>query len=116
MLGFWINYAVNQTISDKTHTQWIVPLGLQLVPGVLLFLGIFWCPETPRVGPPNPISADVIMLSRMTSGTQSRTTGRKQLKSSATFDSCPQTTNTSAMNWQISGLNHCLACPQEVEE
>lgn len=29
-------------------TQWIVPIALQLVPGVLLLMGIFWCPETPR--------------------------------------------------------------------
>lgn len=28
--------------------QWIVPLALQLIPGVLLFIGTFWCPETPR--------------------------------------------------------------------
>ncbi|KAL3424468.1 quinate permease [Phlyctema vagabunda] len=48
MLGFWINYAVNQTISDRTKTQWIVPLGLQLIPGALLFFGILWCPESPR--------------------------------------------------------------------
>lgn len=48
MLGFWINYAVNQTISKETKTQWIVPLGLQLLPGLLLILGIFWCPESPR--------------------------------------------------------------------
>ena len=48
MLGFWINYAVNRTISSSGKTQWIVPLGLQLVPGLLLMIGIFWCPESPR--------------------------------------------------------------------
>ncbi|KAF3922749.1 hypothetical protein ABW21_db0208184 [Orbilia brochopaga] len=48
MCGFWINYAVNRTISSETKTQWIIPLALQLVPGVLLFFGAFWCPETPR--------------------------------------------------------------------
>jgi hypothetical protein len=48
MCGFWINYAVNQTISKSTKTQWIVPLGLQLLPGILLFLGVMWCPESPR--------------------------------------------------------------------
>ncbi|SMY28530.1 unnamed protein product [Zymoseptoria tritici ST99CH_1A5] len=48
MLGFWINYAVNQTISPGGMTQWIVPLGLQLVPGVLLMIGTFFCPESPR--------------------------------------------------------------------
>jgi hypothetical protein len=48
MCGFWINYAVNQTISKSTKTQWIVPLAIQLIPGVLLFTGTFWCPESPR--------------------------------------------------------------------
>ncbi|KAF7197981.1 Quinate permease [Pseudocercospora fuligena] len=48
MLGFWINYAVNQTISDNVKAQWIVPLGLQLLPGIMLMIGIFWCPESPR--------------------------------------------------------------------
>lgn len=48
MCGFWINYAVDRTISDNTRTQWIIPLGLQLLPGVLLFVGIMFCPESPR--------------------------------------------------------------------
>ncbi|KAK6536236.1 hypothetical protein TWF281_000479 [Arthrobotrys megalospora] len=48
MCGFWINYIVNRTISVDTKTQWLIPLALQLLPGVLLFCGIFWCPETPR--------------------------------------------------------------------
>ncbi|KAF2758324.1 sugar transporter [Pseudovirgaria hyperparasitica] len=48
MLGFWINYIVARTISSSGRTQWIVPLALQLVPGVLLLAGIFWCPESPR--------------------------------------------------------------------
>lgn len=48
MLGFWINYAVNQTIDQRGKTQWIVPLSLQLIPGALLFFGILWCPESPR--------------------------------------------------------------------
>lgn len=43
-----INYAVDRTISRDTQTQWIVPLGLQLLPGILLFIGIFFCPESPR--------------------------------------------------------------------
>ena len=48
MLGFWINYAVNQTISDRLKTQWIIPLALQLLPGLFLLVGILWCPESPR--------------------------------------------------------------------
>lgn len=48
MLGFWINYATDRTIDVNTKTQWIVPLGLQLLPGAGLALGMLWCPESPR--------------------------------------------------------------------
>ncbi|KAF4547860.1 Quinate permease-like protein 3 [Elsinoe fawcettii] len=48
MLGFWINYACDRTISDTAAAQWIVPLGIQLLPGILLFVGIMFCPESPR--------------------------------------------------------------------
>lgn len=48
MLGFWINYATDQTVSVNNKAQWIIPLSLQLVPGVLLVSGMFWCPESPR--------------------------------------------------------------------
>nr|CAI6331998.1 unnamed protein product [Periconia digitata] len=48
MLGFWINYATDQTIDVRKQSQWIVPLAIQLFPGVMLFLGMFWCPESPR--------------------------------------------------------------------
>ncbi|KAF4463982.1 quinate permease [Fusarium albosuccineum] len=48
MLGFWINYATDRTIDVNSKTQWIIPLALQLVPGVGLCLGMFWCPESPR--------------------------------------------------------------------
>lgn len=48
MLGFWINYACDRTIDVKSQTQWIVPLAIQLIPGLLLLLGVAWCPESPR--------------------------------------------------------------------
>lgn len=48
MLGFWINYATDRTILDTNKAQWIIPLAVQLIPGILLFLGMFWCPESPR--------------------------------------------------------------------
>ncbi|KJZ70948.1 hypothetical protein HIM_09652 [Hirsutella minnesotensis 3608] len=48
MLGFWINYACDRTISSAKADQWIVPLSLQLVPGALLCLGMLICPESPR--------------------------------------------------------------------
>lgn len=48
MLGFWINYATSQTISVNSVAQWVIPLALQLGPGVLLFIGMLFCPESPR--------------------------------------------------------------------
>ncbi|PSK55434.1 Hexose transporter 2 [Elsinoe australis] len=48
MVGFWINYGVDRSISDAVDAQWIVPLGIQLLPGILLFVGMFFCPESPR--------------------------------------------------------------------
>ena len=48
MLGFWINYATDRTIDVSNKAQWIIPLALQLFPGVMLVFGLFWCPESPR--------------------------------------------------------------------
>ncbi|KAH7337379.1 general substrate transporter [Rhizoctonia solani] len=48
MLGFWINYIVDRTISSDTKTQWIIPLALQMLPGVFLLLGAALAPESPR--------------------------------------------------------------------
>ncbi|KAI9341312.1 general substrate transporter [Pilaira anomala] len=47
MLSFWVNYAclIGLPVSD---TQWRLPLGLQLVPGVILFTGMFFLPESIR--------------------------------------------------------------------
>ncbi|KAL0570674.1 hypothetical protein V5O48_011280 [Marasmius crinis-equi] len=48
MLGFWINYATDRSIDVNKQAQWIVPLAIQLLPGVILLSGMFWCPESPR--------------------------------------------------------------------
>ncbi|KAI8715988.1 hypothetical protein NCS52_01108100 [Fusarium sp. LHS14.1] len=48
MLGFWINYATDRTIDVNSKTQWIIPLALQLAPGLGLAIGMTWCPESPR--------------------------------------------------------------------
>jgi MFS family permease len=48
MLGFWINYTTDQTISGHNVAQWNIPLGLQLFPGIALLFGMMWCPESPR--------------------------------------------------------------------
>ncbi|CUA72755.1 putative quinate permease [Rhizoctonia solani] len=48
MLGFWINYIVDRTVSSNTKTQWIIPLALQMLPGLFLLLGAALAPESPR--------------------------------------------------------------------
>lgn len=48
MLGFWINYACDRTIGVENRAQWIIPLAIQLIPGVLLLCGVTFCPESPR--------------------------------------------------------------------
>jgi MFS family permease len=49
MLGFWINYGTDQHISSNSVAQYVIPLALQLAPGLLLGVGMFFiCPESPR--------------------------------------------------------------------
>lgn len=48
VVGFWVNYGVNQNISGKSHAQWQIPFGLQLAPGSLLVILMFFQPESPR--------------------------------------------------------------------
>ncbi|KAI0149005.1 general substrate transporter [Pestalotiopsis sp. NC0098] len=45
-LAFWINYGSLLHISG--HAQYIIPLSLQAVPGVVLFLGMLFANESPR--------------------------------------------------------------------
>ncbi len=47
MFGFWIPFGVNRNLPVST-TQWIIPFALQLVPGGILFFGMFLCKESPR--------------------------------------------------------------------
>ncbi|RWA03078.1 hypothetical protein EKO27_g12026 [Xylaria grammica] len=47
LVGFWINYGVNLHI-PPTHTQWLIPFAVQLIPGGLLFFGALWIKESPR--------------------------------------------------------------------
>ncbi|QRW13631.1 Sugar (and other) transporter [Ceratobasidium sp. AG-Ba] len=48
MLGFWINYIMDRTVSPDTKTQWIIPLALQMLPGLFLLVGAALAPESPR--------------------------------------------------------------------
>lgn len=45
--GFWICYGVKLHMKANS-AQWIVPFAVQLIPGVLLILGMMFVPESPR--------------------------------------------------------------------
>lgn len=47
LVGFWINYGVNTTM-PPSHTQWLIPFAVQLIPAGLLLVGVFWIRESPR--------------------------------------------------------------------
>ncbi|CAI4212024.1 unnamed protein product [Parascedosporium putredinis] len=46
LVGFWINYGINTTMAPS-HSQWLIPFGVQLIPSGLLFIGCFFIPESP---------------------------------------------------------------------
>ncbi|KAJ5682006.1 general substrate transporter [Penicillium maclennaniae] len=47
MVGFWINYGVEQTLPED-HEQWLIPFAVQIIPAGLLFVGSLWMRESPR--------------------------------------------------------------------
>ncbi|OCF31430.1 hypothetical protein I316_06832 [Kwoniella heveanensis BCC8398] len=47
-LGYWINYGSIVNIADTNPWQWRVPLIVQMLPGVILFVGLPFVPESPR--------------------------------------------------------------------
>ncbi|KAI0165432.1 general substrate transporter [Hypoxylon sp. FL1284] len=48
IVGFWVNYGVNQNISGSSDAQWRLPFALQLAPGTLLVAFMLLQPESPR--------------------------------------------------------------------
>ncbi|CDO74961.1 hypothetical protein BN946_scf184945.g33 [Trametes cinnabarina] len=51
MVSFWIDYGTNYiggTGATQSEAAWRVPLALQLVPAVILGIGILWMPFSPR--------------------------------------------------------------------
>jgi hypothetical protein len=46
MLAFWINYGSNMHL--KGDAQYVVPLIMQALPAVLLFVSMWFCNESPR--------------------------------------------------------------------
>jgi len=48
LVGFWINYGISQTL-PSSHSQWLIPFAVQLIPGGLLLIGtVFFVRESPR--------------------------------------------------------------------
>lgn len=47
LIGFWINFGVSEHISPG-NKQWIIPLGVQLIPAGMFFVGSFIMKESPR--------------------------------------------------------------------
>ncbi len=48
LIGFWGAYASHSTFPSSSSLQWKLPVGVQLVPGLLLLFGTMLIPETPR--------------------------------------------------------------------
>lgn len=46
MIAFFIDYG--SLLHIKVHGSWIVPLAMQSLPPVLIFVSILFCPESPR--------------------------------------------------------------------
>ncbi|PVI03025.1 general substrate transporter [Periconia macrospinosa] len=46
-IGFWICYGVQRHMAANS-AQWITPFAVQLIPGGLLIIGMFFVPESPR--------------------------------------------------------------------
>ncbi|KAL1904713.1 hypothetical protein Sste5344_009577 [Sporothrix stenoceras] len=47
LVGFWINYGIEKHMASS-HTQWLIPFAVQLIPSGLLFIGALWIRESPR--------------------------------------------------------------------
>jgi MFS family permease len=48
LAGFWIAFAAHALLPDSSTSQFRIPILAQLIPGILLLLGTFIIPETPR--------------------------------------------------------------------
>lgn len=47
LLGFWINYGVNQHLA-ATSKQWRIPMAIQLIPGGMFLICALFLVESPR--------------------------------------------------------------------
>ncbi|OAL51430.1 general substrate transporter [Pyrenochaeta sp. DS3sAY3a] len=47
-LAYWINFGSLEHIEASRNAQWQMPMGVQALPGVILLVGLFFIPESPR--------------------------------------------------------------------
>ncbi|KAH6889730.1 general substrate transporter [Thelonectria olida] len=47
LIGFWINYGINQNMDPTTSTSWRVPMAVQIIPAGILLIGGFFLHESP---------------------------------------------------------------------
>ncbi|WVQ77677.1 hypothetical protein IAR50_007367 [Cryptococcus sp. DSM 104548] len=47
LVGFWVNYGVSQHIDLASDVSWRLPMGIQLIPAVILLAGTFFLRESP---------------------------------------------------------------------
>lgn len=48
MLSYFVNYGISESITGLNPAKWRVPFALQMLPGVLLLVGILFQNESPR--------------------------------------------------------------------
>ncbi|RKL16592.1 Quinate permease [Fusarium oxysporum] len=47
LIGFWINYGINQNMNPSSAAAWRVPMAVQIAPAAILFIGGFFLHESP---------------------------------------------------------------------
>ncbi|ETS84439.1 hypothetical protein PFICI_02464 [Pestalotiopsis fici W106-1] len=47
LVGFWINFGIDQTIDTKKSIAWQIPMAVQLIPPGIVLLAIPWLRESP---------------------------------------------------------------------
>jgi MFS family permease len=41
LVGFWINYGINENMDNSSAASWRVPMAVQIIPAGVLFIGGF---------------------------------------------------------------------------
>ncbi|KAI5476175.1 hypothetical protein MNV49_000336 [Pseudohyphozyma bogoriensis] len=49
VVGFWINYGIQEHINTASSKSWRISMGVQLIPAGLLLIGSLFLKETPRL-------------------------------------------------------------------